>query len=86
MQKIKMIIGIIIFIIVLNIMNPIYADDELEETSITLEEMEQIIEATSNIEEIPIINSRNAVIYDRTSRKSIIWKTRKQKMQNGIYN
>lgn len=77
MRKIKTVICIIILIILVNVVRPVYADDELEETGITLEEMDEILEATTNIEEVPTINARNAVIYDRTSRKNIIWKTRK---------
>ena len=38
------------------------------------------------LDKTPSINSRHAVVYDRTSRKSIIWKKRKRKMQNGFNN
>lgn len=85
MQKLKGIIFLIIFITIINIAIPVFADDEIEETGITIQEIEEILEATTDIEEIPKINSRNAVIYERISRKSFIWKARKHKMQDGIY-
>jgi len=52
---------------------PIFADDEIEEMSLTEEEINQILEASAEIEGTPKINARNAVIYDRTSRGSYIW-------------
>ena len=57
------------------------ANDELQ-----IEEINSLVEDVgANIKEIPTINSRHAVVYDRTSRKSIIWEKRKRKMQDGIY-
>ena len=70
----------IIAIIVISINCFVYADDEIEETSITQEEINEILETAVEADETPIINSRNAVIYDRTSRKNLIWKERKYKM------
>lgn len=80
MQKIKIIWILSIFIIVLSFTFSIYADDEIGEIDITKEEIEEILEASSEVNDIPIINSRNAVIYDRISRRSAIWKKRKYKM------
>ena len=48
----------------------IYADDELEE--IDLQEMSEVLEVSSQTSDILDINSRAAVIYDRTSGK-VIW-------------
>ena len=61
----KIIKILIIFIIVSNIIFPIYADDE--ETEIEDINIEEIIEASAKPTNIPTINSRAAVIYDRTS-------------------
>lgn len=80
MQKNKIMYGITAFIILINIIIPVYADDESEEASVTQEEIEEILEATTEASEIPTINSRNAIIYDRTSRYSDIWKRRKYKV------
>ena len=74
MRKIKMFLFIVAFVIIFSINYQVYADDETEETTITWEEIEEIKEAAADIDEIPKINSRNAVIYDRTSRSSYIWK------------
>ncbi len=71
MHKLKILI--VIIIILLNITIPIYADDKLEE-EITEKEMQEILETAVDIMCIPNINSRYAVIYDRSSRKYLIWK------------
>ncbi len=68
MQKIKILSSIAIFILLFGLINPVYADDELEEVDVTLEEIEQILETTADITEVPNINSREAIIYDRASR------------------
>lgn len=78
MKKIKL---IIIFILLINIITiPVYANTDTEETELTKEELEQIVETATTLEKVPNINARNAVIYDRTSRYNIIWKKRKCKM------
>lgn len=71
MQK-KLITILVSFIIVINLVFPIYADDEIGETDISKDEIENIIETAAEETKIPSINSRYAVIYDRTSRKSFI--------------
>lgn len=73
MQKLKIMCVIFIFISILGVIRPIYADDESQEVDVTPEEIEEILEATSEAVETPIINSRNAIVYDRISRKNIIW-------------
>ncbi len=74
----KKIFVIVILIILVNFtVNPIYANTEAEETDLSKEELDEILETASNLEKIPIINSRHAIIYDRISRKSYIWKKRK---------
>ena len=77
MQKIKKVLFIIVFVSIIILNNCVYADDEIEESDITWEEIEEIKETAADVNEIPQINSRNAVIYDRTSRSSYIWKRRK---------
>ena len=67
MHKSK-ILGIIgICIIIINLIVPVYADDKIEDIGITIEELEKIIETSTDITKEPSINSRNAVIFDRTS-------------------
>lgn len=68
MQKIRVISALIIFIVIINLIIPIYADDEIEESGITPEEMDKILEAATDASDIPTINARNAVIYDRIAR------------------
>lgn len=65
---------ILIFICIMSITPKIYADDEDLEEDIndTAWIYEQIEAASSNITDEPIINSRAAVIYDRTSGE-VIW-------------
>ena len=73
-RKAKYLIIMIITIIIVNCLimnNKIYADDEDEEINITEVEEAIVESATEPIDE-PIINSRAAVIYDRTT-KEIIW-------------
>lgn len=79
MFKLKQIISIIIFVLFLNIQFPIFADDNFEE-EVKQDEINKIISEaslsiqTANTEiEAPSINSRHAIVYDRTTRKSFIW-------------
>lgn len=63
---------ILIFAIVLNIFTPIiYADDE-DEDELSQVELEQIVESSTKPNEEPILNSKAAIIYDRTTKK-VIW-------------
>ena len=65
----------VIFTLIVSSNILVYADDELED-AVTEEEIEEILQTAADITDIPVINSRHAVIFDRTSRKSIIWKKR----------
>lgn len=84
MQKIKITLCIIICFFTLTV--PVFAKNggdinhEQEEAELTAEELNEILEAGASVEDEPIINSRNAVVYDRTSRESTIWKTGECKM------
>ena len=76
MQKIKIIMIIIIIIAVFS-SNFVYADDEAEDYIFSKEELDEILETMTTPEEIPSINSRHAIVYERTSRKNFVWKKRK---------
>ncbi len=82
----KILFSFLALFILISMLNPVYADDEASEESITEEEIEEILNASTELDTIPTINSRNAVVYDRTSRRSFIWKGRKYKVQNGVYD
>ena len=59
-------------IILLNIYKPIiYADSEEEEQT-QANEIQQIVESSTKISDEPILNSKAAIIYDRTTKK-VIW-------------
>lgn len=59
-------------IVLLNIYKPIiYADSE-EEEEIQANEIQQIVESSTKISDEPILNSKAAIIYDRTTKK-VIW-------------
>ena len=70
----KYIMYILIFICIILITPKVFADDEdlEEEINDTAWIYEQIEAASSNVTNKPIINSRAAVIYDRTSGE-VIW-------------
>lgn len=80
MKKYKIICILLVFIIIINLNFYVFADDEIDEMSITKDDIEQFVEADVNLIKAPTINSRKAVIYDRISRKNFIWKRRKYKM------
>lgn len=70
----KYIIYILIFTCIIGITPKVFADDEdfEEEIEDTAWIYEQIQSASSNATNEPVINSRSAVIYDRTSGE-VIW-------------
>ena len=70
----KYIIYILIFICIIGITPKVFADDEdfEEEIKDTAWIYEQIEAANATATDEPIINSRSAVIYDRTSGE-VIW-------------
>lgn len=61
----KIIKILIIFIIVLNIIVPVFADDE--DLDIENIDLQEIVQTSVETTKIPTINSRAAVVYDRTS-------------------
>lgn len=61
----KIIKILIIFIIILNIIVPVLADDE--DLDIENIDLQEIVQTSVEVSKIPTINSRAAVVYDRTS-------------------
>lgn len=58
----------------------IYADDELDENDVSIQEIsESIAEVSSNIEKSPQINARHAVVIDRYSERVLYGKKEKEK-------
>lgn len=75
-KKIVLTILLVIFVM----MNTfVYADDEDEEIEEVVLEKEIFQEVSTNIDKDPILNSRAAVIYDRTTKKVIWGKNEKDK-------
>ena len=68
MLKYRFLSVIIICITIINLVIPVYADDEIEDIGITIEEIREILETSADATEAPLINARNAVILDRASR------------------
>ena len=66
----------ITFTLILTLLFPVYADDENIEDSI---DDSEIIDVTSDIDDIPTINSRAAIVYDRTSGTIIYGKSENEK-------
>lgn len=64
----KIISIIIIFILIFNINIVTYADD-LDEEDIKKEEIEEILNVSTTVENIPKTDSRAVLIFDRTSKK-----------------
>ena len=63
---------VVIIIIILNVCSSIiYADDE-EEEELDVNELQEIVRASTEPTKEPVINSKAAIIYDRTTKK-VIW-------------
>jgi len=86
MRKFVKIIYIFLILSFLAFNFTVFADDNIEEELDWSEIESEIKSANSEANEVPSINSRHAIVIDRTSRKSFIWKKGKRKMQNGIYH
>lgn len=67
----KLISSILTLLILLSATLPVWADDEEEEIN-DEQTKEEVLEISTQIDKQPILSSRAAVIYDRTSQK-IIW-------------
>lgn len=76
-MKVKKIYYILlVLLLVLSTLFPVYADDEDIEDSITETD---IIDVSSDMENIPTLNSRAAIVYDRTSGTVIYGKSENEK-------
>ena len=74
MLKLKKKFTLFIFILLIFSHVRVYADNNAEE-ELDLGEVADIVrEASSDTEKMPEINSRHAVIYDRNTRNSFVWK------------
>lgn len=61
-----------IITIILNIFTPIiYADDE-DDDELNKLELQEIVESATRPNEEPVLNSKAAIIYDRTTKK-VMW-------------
>lgn len=69
----KIISGIMIFIIIFSFQVKIYADD-VEELVDENEVQEEILNVSTNVENIPKVNSRAVLIFDRASKRVIFEK------------
>ena len=63
-------------LIILFILFPpiIYADDQLNDSNLSSKELNETIETSINVEDIPIINARHAIILDRNSKRTLYGK------------
>lgn len=71
MKKVKKVFWILIFLLLFNIVSPVLADDiddEFEDINL------DSLQASTVSTDVPSLNSRAAVIYDRTSKKIIYGK------------
>lgn len=64
---------ILILLILINMCVPtIYADDEDDDDTLNQIELQEIVESGAKATNEPILNSKSAIIYDRTTKK-VIW-------------
>lgn len=52
----------------------IYADDQLNDSNLSSKELNETIETSINVEDIPTINARHAIILDRNSKITLYGK------------
>ena len=74
MRKVIKIVYIFIAVFLITSNFTVFADDNIEEELDWSEIESEIKSANSEAKNMPVINSRHAVVIDRTSRKSFIWK------------
>ena len=65
-------------IILLLFSTTVYSDDNLEDESLSSDELNQAIETSSNLENIPNINARHAIVLDRNSKTILFGKKEKE--------
>ena len=79
MKKLRIVITTLLILSNLLIVKNIYADDILDESSDEYSTQIEIKEASTEPSKIPTINSRAAVIYDRTSKTILYGKNENTK-------
>lgn len=78
MKNKKMHFVFIIFILIFSITFPVYAvDEDIEEIT----DLSDIIEVAASTSEIPTINSRTAIVYDRISKQVLYGKNEYNKVK-----
>jgi len=79
-QKIKKIVAFIMFVSIISMNISVFADENYEE-DLEYSEIDDMIKVTAaDVKEIPNINSRCAVVYDRATRKCLVWEKGKSKI------
>lgn len=63
---------LLLIVIVINICSPIIYADDSEEEELNVNELEEIMESSAKTTEEPVLNSKAAIIFDRTTKK-VIW-------------
>lgn len=63
---------VMILIIIINIYTPIIYADDGEEEELNVNELEEIVQSATQANEEPVLNSKAAIIYDRTTKK-VVW-------------
>lgn len=74
MKKIKKFVIFIIFLSIISLQVHVFADDEFDEEFDFSGLNEFLQEVDSEVNSIPQINSRHAIVYDRATRRGVIWK------------
>lgn len=78
---------ILLLITVISICRPVYAENLNADEEMNTDELTEYMNtALTDIEEMPKINARHAVVIERETRKNTIWKKRRRKMQDGQYD
>lgn len=80
MRILKKFLSIILFLNIVLLQVPVYADDNLEEEVDNYEINSFIEEVGAEVQKVPDINSRHAVVYDRRTRYNFIREKRSRKM------
>ena len=71
--------SLFLLIIFLNLFTcVIYADDNLTDSNLSLNELNKTLETSSDMTDIPIINARHAIILDRNSKTVLYGKKEKE--------
>ncbi len=77
LKRLRIYIILLISLLLILVGCPVYAIDDIDE-ALNIEEIDSILKSVDvEVKDTPNINSRHAVIYDRKTRKSFIWKKRK---------